>query len=117
MNAHATDPPTLKFASEHVNPILAGRKTLTIRLADPDDLPEIGDRVHLCDESGDRFATAIVDDRGYTTVEMAARMAFDGHRSYRDTDELVAELEGYYPDESIDPNTRVELVYWDEVWE
>lgn len=113
------DLPELKFASEHIDPILAGRKTVTIRLADPNDLPAIGDRVRFCDQSGERFATAIVDDRGYTTVEMAARMELEGHRSYDETDALLEQLREYYPDEQIDANTRVELVYWnaEDCWE
>lgn len=108
----------LKFAEEHVKPILAGRKTMTIRVGDRDDLPWIGDRVHLCDEDGDRFATAIVDDRGWTTVDMVARMDFDGHRNYRDAQAVLEELREYYPDGDLDEQSTVELVYWNpqDVW-
>lgn len=107
----------LKFAEEHVEPILKGQKEATIRVADRDELPSIGDRVHLCDGDGECFATAIVDDRGWTTVDMAARMDIDGHRSYRDAEELLDELERYYPDEGLGEQSQVELVYWGDLWE
>lgn len=110
--------PQLKFANKHVEPILKGKKTATLRVGLDEDLP-IGARFQLCNENGYRFASAIVDDRGYTTVDMAARMDFDGHRNYRSPEDLVEELEGYYPDEEIGEQTRVEIVYWDweELWE
>lgn len=106
--------PRLKFADKHKDRILKGEKTATIRIALEHEFP-IGERFHLCDEDGERFASAIVEDREYTTVEMAARMDFDGHRNYRSTDELVEELREYYPNEQIGEQSRVELVYWD--WE
>lgn len=109
--------PTLKFAEEHIQPILGGKKTVTLRLDVDYEAFKIGRRFHLCDEDGDRFATAYVDDRGYTTVEMAAKMDFDGHRSYRSTDELLEELRGYYPDEEIGPNTKLEIIYWEDLWQ
>jgi hypothetical protein len=109
----------LKFAEEHIEPILAGRKNMTIRVADRDELPWIGDRVQFCDEDGERFASAIVDDRGWTTVDMVARMDFDGHRNYRDEEDVLDELREYYPDENLDEQSAVELVYWDweDLWE
>lgn len=107
--------PRLKFADKHIQPILGGKKTVTLRLDLDYEKFQIGRRFHLCDENGDRFASAHVDDRGYTTVEMAAKMEFDGHRTYRSIDELIEELRGYYPNEEIGPNTRLEIVYWD--WE
>lgn len=111
--------PQLKFAEEHIEPILAGSKTMTIRRDIEFEDSQIGRRIHLCDENGERFATAIIDDRGYTTVNMAAQMRFDGHRNYRSADELLDELHGYYPDEELDEQSTVELIYWDweELWE
>ena len=105
--------PTLKFADEHVDAILAGEKTATIRLdLVGDALPE-GEPFQLADESGDPFARAVVENRSWTTVAMAAKIEFDGHRRYEDSDELIEELEEYYPDHDIDWSTTVELVYWD----
>lgn len=111
--------PRLKFADKHIEPILKGQKTLTIRRdIEPGEF-DIGHRIHLCDSEGERFASAIIDDRGYTSINMAAKMVFDGHRSYRDGEELLAELESYYPEQDLDLNSHVELIYWDweDLWE
>lgn len=108
----------MKFADKHVDAILGGRKTLTFRLA-TENSPNIGDRLRLLDESGERFASVPVADVGYISVETAAHENIDGHRTYRSTDELIEELEGYYPDEEITPETMLDIVYWDweDLWE
>ncbi|MFC6720943.1 hypothetical protein ACFQGT_00150 [Natrialbaceae archaeon GCM10025810] len=108
--------PTLKFADRHVQPILGRRKTATIRY-DLEHTLRIGECVHLCDESGDRFASAIVSDTGYESAQWIADRGIDGHRSYRSVDELLAELETYYPDADLTPETCLDIVYWGEVWE
>jgi len=109
---------SLKFADKHIQPILGGQKTATLRL-DLDGRYPIGDRLVLCDADGERFASAFIDDRGWTTVNMAAEMDIDGHRRHGGVDELIAELENYYPEEHVRPETKVEIVYWDyeELWE
>lgn len=111
--------PRLKFADEHVDAILGGRKTVTIRRDIDAEEFQIGRRFELCAEDGERFASAYVDDRGWTTIAMAARMDFEGHRDYRDADELLDELGQYYPDQDLDEQSKVELVYWgwEELWE
>ena len=73
--------PTLAFADEHVDPIVKGQKTATIRL-DLDSQIQLGRRVRFVDEDGDRFATAIIDDRGYERLSRLARIDVEGHRSY-----------------------------------
>ncbi|WP_440767536.1 hypothetical protein [Natronorubrum sp. DTA7] len=106
----------LKFADKHITPILHGDKTVTLRVGvDSDDFQQ-GDPILLCDENGDWFAEAGVEDRGYTTVEMAAKMDWDGHHEYSDVDELLEELQGYYPGKEIGPNTRLEVIEWGELW-
>ncbi|ELZ84416.1 hypothetical protein C453_12756 [Haloferax elongans ATCC BAA-1513] len=107
----------LNFADKHIDAILGGRKTLTYRITD--DVPRTGERVQLIDESGERFASVHIADTGYITVEQAARENIDGHRTYRSTAELIDELEGYYPDEEITPETTLEIIYWDweDLWE
>lgn len=111
--------PKLKFAEKHVEPILKGQKTMTLRLDLDYQAFQIGRTFQLCHEDGERFASVPVHDRGYTTANMAADMNWDGHRNYRDVDELLEELREYYPDEELDEQTKLEIVYWDweELWE
>ena len=110
--------PQLKFADQHVDPILKGNKTATIRVGLRRDI-NIGSRVQFCRPDGSRFASAIVYDLGRSIVADAARFDIDGHRSYRDVDALVAELRDYYPDVAVSPETDVTIVYWkyEELWE
>lgn len=109
--------PTLKFAEEHIEPILAGRKTATLRL-DMDPI-QIGQRVHLTDEDGERFATAIVSDRGYDSIEWLQRAGVEGHRDYGSVGEMIDAMQEYYPDAEIGPQTCLDVVYWDweDLWE
>lgn len=106
----------LEFDSKHIEPILSGEKTVTLRVGlDASDYP-VGSPLAFVDEGGDLFAEAEVVDRGYTTVEMAAKMQFDGHRDYESADELIEELSEYYPDEEIGPATKIEIVEWGDLW-
>ena len=106
----------LKFADEHIVPILNGEKTMTLRVGlDSTDFKQARP-ISFCDTDGALFAEAAVEDRGYTTVEMAANMHLEGHRNYDGTDELLEELKSYYPDNDIDANTRVDIIRWGELW-
>lgn len=106
----------LKFDDKHIMPILNGEKTVTLRIGMESGDFEEGSPILFCDEGGDWFAEAGVVDRGYTTVEMAAKMDWDGHRNYDGVDELLEELRSYYPDEEIGPNTKLEIIEWGELW-
>lgn len=112
-------PATLKFADEHVDPILKGQKTVTFRLDLDYEEFQTGRRFHLCDEDGERFASAIVEDRGYTTAREAANIDWDGHRNYQGVDDLLNALREYYPEEDLDESTKLEIVYWNwgDLWE
>lgn len=107
--------PTLKFAEEHIQPILRGQKTATLRL--DMDLIQIGQRVHLVDEDGVRFATVVVSDRGYESIEWLQRAGVDGHRDYDSVEEMIEAMQRYYPDADIGPQTCLDVVYWEELWE
>lgn len=120
MTKTETDVPQLKFAEDHIEPILKGQKTVTFRLdIDYEDFL-IGRRFHLVNEGGERFASAIVKDRGYERIERIAKNRdIEGHRSYSSVDELMEEMRGYYPEEDIGPETLLEIIYWDweDLWE
>lgn len=103
----------MRFDSEFVEPVLNGEKTATLRLDLASDAFPVGKQFHLATPDGTPFASAVVDERGYTSVEMAAKMTIEGHQSYETTDALMEQLRGYYPDETIDPNTRVEIIEWE----
>lgn len=116
---HGVAVPQLKFDKKHVEPILKGKKTVTLRVDIEREHFEIGRHFQLVDEDGERFASAIVDDRGWTSIDMAARMDRDGHQNYRDTEELLETMREYYPEMDLEPTSKVEIIYWDweELWE
>lgn len=106
----------LKFDNKHIPQILSGEKTVTLRVGMGSDEFREGDPIMFCDEEGDFFAEAEVKDRSYTTVAMAARMDWDGHTDYDSADQLLDQLQGYYPDEDISPDTRLEIIEWGKLW-
>lgn len=110
----------LKFASEHIGPILAGRKTATIRYEiDSHDALRVGRRFELVDDSGERFASAIVDDRGVVSAETIVEKGIDGHGSYQDLSEFYDQMREYYPRAELGPTTCFEIIHWQwgELWE
>lgn len=110
----------LKFASEHIDPILRGEKTATIRLPDGDEKwgrYQIGHRLRMCNEDGERFASADISDRGYNDAESIVVYGVDGHRDYPNVDTFIEAMYEYYPDAIIDPDTCFEIIYWEDVQE
>ena len=110
--------PTLAFADEHVPNVLDRTKTATIRL-DLDSRIQLGRSVTFVDDDGDRFATAVIHDRGYERLSVLARQGVEGHRSYDTPVDLVSEMRDYYPDRRITGDTLADVFYWeeDDVWE
>lgn len=105
----------LKFASEHVDPMLAGRKWATIRHDLDIDLSP-GDRVALVDAGREEvFARATVGDIYHVDAEFIVDADFEGHRSYRSTAELLSELRRYYPDAELTPSTRLSFIQFQRV--
>lgn len=110
--------PALAFADEHVEPIVRGQKTATIRL-DLDARIQLGRRVTFVDDDGDRFATAVIDDRGYERLVVLARQGVEGHQNYDRPADLVAAMQEYYPDRRVTGDTLADVLYWrfEDLWE
>lgn len=106
----------LKFATEHIQPIVRGKKTATIRLELDKGFP-LGSTFQLCDENGHRFASATVSDRGYNDARSIVAHGVEGHCDYRDVDEFLEQMAEYYPDAELTPDTCFEIVYWEDLWE
>jgi hypothetical protein len=107
----------IKFADRFVDPILRGQKTATIRVGDEWREVRVGDRLRLRDQDGEQFASAFVSERGWTSINMAARMNIDGHRDYLSADVLLAELRRHYPDHDLTGTSAVELIHWEDLQE
>ena len=107
--------PSLKFSADHIDPILRGEKTATIRYNGPD--LSVGYRVHLCDTNGERFATAVICDIGYNDIQSIVRFGVEGHRAYASPADMIHSFQDYYPDVELTPDTHLDIYYWEEMWE
>ncbi|WP_123619604.1 ASCH domain-containing protein [Halorubrum sp. CSM-61] len=114
----SSETPSLAFADEHVPRILSGQKTATIRL-DLDSRIQLGRSVTFVDSERERFATAVVDDRGYERLAVLARQGVPGHKQYDRPAELVAEMREYYPGRRVTGDTLADVLYWEResLWE
>lgn len=105
----------LKFATRHVGPIVHGAKWVTVRV-DLDRDVDPGGPLVLLDPDGTSFAKATVDFVGRNiSARRFANASWRGHRSYRNVDELLADLRRYYPDEQIDPDTPLTVIAWSDL--
>lgn len=104
-----TEPPTIAFDDDHVEPILAGEKTVTIRYEFEHDLTPM-ERVRLVTTDGEAFATARVTTQCELRADWVASGVFSGHRTYTTTQDLLDELADYYPDAEFRPGTVLNVL-------
>lgn len=101
--------PTVRFADDHVEQILAGEKTVTVRFGFEYDL-DPGMRIRLVDECGEEFATATVATQCELRADWISYADFSGHRRYKTTGELVEQLGEYYEPDLIGPETTLDVL-------
>lgn len=108
----------LRFTYQHVDPILDGEKTVTVRL-DLERGIRCGDHLDLLDEDGETFGTGKVDRVGHMSAASFVEGEWDGHRSYRSIGQFLDELRDYYPDrdEHLHPGTQVVAIWLDQIEE
>lgn len=105
----------LKYADQHVPRILNGEKHRTVRLSGYAwDLPE-GDTLVLRDEDGLKVGTAPIEAVRETTVEAFVRDGPAGHVAYSSVAEFVAQMNEYYPNETVTAETTVVDVAWGDL--
>jgi len=109
-------PSRVRGRARPANPV--GQKTATIRL-DLDSRIQLGRSVTFVDSERERFATAVVDDRGYERLAVLARQGVPGHKQYEQPADLVAEMHEYYPDRRVTGDTLADVLYWEResLWE
>lgn len=103
----------LTFDPIHVEPILAGTKTATLRYDFERDVATGDELLFVNAESEATFARAFVSIFGIVTVRWFVEGPhWEGHRSYQSTEELLEELAEYYPDADLGPRTELTLIRW-----
>lgn len=102
----------MKFASEHMDRLASGEKTMTIRLTDEWNGLCGLDEFHITDEDGHRVGKADVKRARTLNANEAFHVANDvsGHRDYHDIIEFIDELRGYYPEAEIGIETEFRVI-------
>lgn len=101
----------VKFSNEHIRPILDGEKRLTVRYGFDKELT-VRNEFNLLDEDGRRFGVAEVDLIAEMTARQFYHQKMEGHRVYGGFDEFREEMNRYYPDATIEPDTVLTVIGW-----
>lgn len=105
-----SDPrPGIAFDNEHVEPILDGEKTVTIRHDFEGDFDPL-DGVDLLDRQGIPFATARVTTQFELRADWVSYADFTGHQRYDTTAELLEDLREYYPGVNLESEDVLDVI-------
>lgn len=110
---------TLDFHPKHARPLLEGLKTCTARPTWALDFdPEPGMGLNLLDDEQDEFFAAAGIMAVYETT-IASFIALDpaGHRSYDSAEEMIDELQQYYPGTAFNRTTKLWVIYIENITE
>lgn len=102
---------SIGYQCNHIDPILDGDKTLTIRWDFHKDISE-GDSVRFVTPRGYIFATAEITGKKLISAQEFVEQNYDGHKEYDSVDQLLSEMEGYYHEE-FRPQTKFDLLQFD----
>lgn len=104
---------SISFASNHIEAILNGNKTVTLRIG-LEQVPSPGQPLALCGENDEPFAAATTSQFWTLSVQEAAARDWTGHRNYSGPTELCEELGSYYPECELTPTTTLQAIAWRE---
>ncbi|AAM88749.1 ASCH domain-containing protein [Natrialba phage PhiCh1] len=111
--SEATPPrPEIKFDDRHVDAIMDGEKTVTIRYEFEHEF-EQGDVINLLNQNGHKLTTAKAVTQFELRADWVSFADFEGHRRYTTTGELLDELAEYYPGEPIGPETVLDVIVFE----
>lgn len=107
----------LTFAEKFTAPIMSGRKCSTLRLTEVTDVPRVGDTVVLKTTGGRQYLEVKVANTAYVSVSDVVGQNIRGHRNYDTLAEVIQAFKGYYPSETIRPDSSLAYIGWlpDEV--
>ncbi|GAB3669615.1 hypothetical protein GCM10028856_17560 [Halopiger thermotolerans] len=104
--------PQIRFDDRHVDPIMDGEKTVTIRY-DFEHEFEQGDLVDLVNQNGHKLTTAKIVTQCELRADWIAFADFEGHRRYTTTGELLEELSEYYSDANLHPKIVLDVIVFE----
>ncbi|WP_135302615.1 ASCH domain-containing protein [Haloarcula amylovorans] len=104
--------PQIAFADEHVDAIMDGEKTVTVRY-DFDHEFDAGDIAELTTEDGEPFTRSTIQSQFELRADWISFADFAGHQTYKTTGELLDKLSEYYPDADILPGTVLDVVVFE----
>lgn len=102
----------IKFDDRHVDAIMDGEKTVTVRY-DCDHDFDRGDVVELVNQHSRSVTVAKIVTQFELRADWVAFADFEAHQQYTTTAELLDELERYYPDATIEPGTVLDVIVFE----
>lgn len=104
-------PPRIPFHQRFIEAVESGEKRFTLRV-DPGYTLEAGKEAWLMDYRGNKIRTARICLVAHVPLSWIPHWQFQGHREYDSSDDLIEELEEYYPDTYLDPDTPITVIGW-----
>lgn len=101
----------IPFHPRFEDEVASGMKRFTIRWNYQRDI-QPGDTLVLVDGDRERLKVANCSLMATVPAGFLPSWQFDGHRDYTTFAELQEELEEFYPDAVIDPNTPLTVIGW-----
>lgn len=107
----------LKFIPAYISEILHGEKWLTVRYG-LDEVPQEGDIVPLVNSATEEsFALAEIHWVTKMTIKEFANKDWEGHRNYKDAQDMIDKLSFFYDGEELEPHTELTLIGFEVVEE
>lgn len=108
-NAFVMNLKTLKFKTEHVEPILSGTKRSTWRVLDEKEL-SVGDHILLVNsDTGEEFGRAVIESVSLSDLSKMYDDDSDTHEKYASREEMIHIFRGFYGD-AVDASTEVKVI-------
>ena len=100
----------IKFTDNLTNLIVQGKKISTWRLFDDKDLSE-GDEVVLANkQSGEEFASAVIEKVIEKKLGEMDDVDWEGHERYESEEKMLADFKTFYPDKDVNLETMVKII-------
>jgi len=99
----------LSFIPKFKSKILDREKRLTVRL-EPSEVPDKDEEMVLQTNWDDQFARATTDWVKIMSIEQFANREWEGHKNYKDSDDMITCLSYYYPDSVLVPSTEITVI-------
>jgi len=100
----------IKFSDKLTNLILQGKKNSTWRMFDDKNLSEGDELILINKQTGEEFATAVIDKLKEKKLRELEDKDWEGHERYENDEKMLADFRTFYPDKFVDLETMVKII-------